>query len=83
MVVTVKLYAGLARHVAQDGKTAVAGAPLEVELPEGATIANLITELELPEDEIKVTFVNGRACPRDRELEPGDEVGVFPPVGGG
>ncbi len=83
MVVTVKLYAGLARHIAQDGGTAVAGSPLEVELTEGATIADLITILELPKDQIKVTFVNGRACPRDRQLEPGDEVGIFPPIGGG
>ena len=83
MVVTVKLYAGLARRAAETSPNASAGSPIEIELPEGATVADLIAKLELPEDEIKVTFVNGRACPRDRELEPGDEVGIFPPIGGG
>jgi sulfur-carrier protein len=83
MLVTVKLYAGLSRHLAESQPGLSAGAPLEVELPDGATVADLIAELGLPEDEIKVTFVNNRTCPRDRQLESGDEVGIFPPVGGG
>jgi sulfur-carrier protein len=83
MVVTVKLYAGLARRAAITSPEAVAGTPIEIELPKDATVADLIAKLELPKEEIKVTFVNGRACPRDRELDPGDEVGIFPPVGGG
>jgi sulfur-carrier protein len=82
MLVTVKLYAGLSRHLV--GKRSLsAGTPLEVDLPDGATVADLIAELGLPDEEIKVTFINHRACPRDRKLEPGDEVGIFPPIGGG
>jgi len=52
-------------------------------LPEGATIADLIHHLNLPAEEVKLAFVNGRARPEDWRLEPGDEVGIFPPVGGG
>jgi len=32
---------------------------------------------------VKVFFVNGRARPIDWDLEPGDEVGIFPLVAGG
>jgi molybdopterin converting factor small subunit len=79
MRVHVKLFATLRRYV--DG--AAYGVPFEVDLPEGATIADLIRQLNLPAEEVKVAFVNARARPEDWRLEPDDEVGIFPPVGGG
>ncbi len=79
MIVRAKLFATL-RHYAPNGK---AGAPFEVDLLDGATIADLIRQLNLPDEEVKVAFVNGRARPEEWRLEPGDEVGIFPPVGGG
>jgi len=75
----VKLYATLGRY---SGSRAP-GVPFEVELPNGATVADLVNRLNLPGEEVKVAFVNGRARPMDWRLEPGDEVGIFPPVGGG
>jgi molybdopterin synthase sulfur carrier subunit len=79
MRVRVKLFATLRRYV--DG--AADRVPFEVDLAEGATIADLIKKLNLPAEEVKVAFINGRARPEDWQLEPGDEVGIFPPVGGG
>lgn len=79
MRVYVKLFATLRRYV----KSAVYGVPLEVDLDEGATIADLIHHLNLPAEEVKLAFVNARARPEDWRLEQGDEVGIFPPVGGG
>jgi molybdopterin converting factor small subunit len=79
MRVYVKLFATLRRYAPD----AAAGIPFEVDLPEGATIADLIHHLNLPAEEVKVAFINARARPEDWRLEPGDEVGVFPPVGGG
>jgi molybdopterin synthase sulfur carrier subunit len=79
MRVRVKLFATLRRYV--DG--AAYGVPFEVDLAEGATIADLIQQLNLPAEEVKVTFVNARARTEDWRLEPDDEVGIFPPVGGG
>ena len=79
MRVYVKLFATLRRYV----ESAVYGVPLEVDLAEGATIADLIHHLNLPAEEVKLAFVNARARPEDWRLEPGDEVGIFPPVGGG
>lgn len=78
MHIRVKLYASLSRY----GKVA-AGIPLEIELPESARITDLVNRLKLPKEEVKVFFVNGRARPTDWPLEHGDEVGIFPLVGGG
>ncbi len=79
MRVRARLFATLRQYA----PSAMAGVPFEVDLPEKATIADLIHQLNLPEEEVKVAFVNGRARPEEWRLEPGDEVGIFPPVGGG
>ena len=88
MKVQVKLFATLARSVpgpilAHYPKGIRPGAPLEVELPEGSTLADLVAQMGLPGEELKLTFVNGRSRELDYPLEPGDEIGFFPPVGGG
>ena len=59
------------------------GEAFPVELPNGATIGDLIQTLSLPESEIKIVFVNGLYRGRTDSLTDGDEVGIFPPVGGG
>ncbi|MEA3309838.1 MAG: MoaD/ThiS family protein [Chloroflexota bacterium] len=80
MRIQVKLYAGLQRY-APEG-TAI-GQPFEVELPEQSSIAALIVHLGIRPRETKVAFVDGRARAGIYRLKPGDEVGIFPPVGGG
>lgn len=79
MQVHVKLYATLRNH--RPGLEI--GESFPVELPAGATVADLIKHLGLPEQEVKTVFVNGRAQPQDHILAGGDELGMFPPVGGG
>jgi molybdopterin synthase sulfur carrier subunit len=59
------------------------GQPFDLTLPEGATVADLIRELDLPDGEVKLIFVNALFRDRDHVLSDGDEVGIFPPVGGG
>jgi molybdopterin converting factor small subunit len=39
--------------------------------------------LQLPTEQVKITFVNGLARELDTLIQPGDEVGIFPPIGGG
>jgi sulfur-carrier protein len=80
MKVTVKLFAMLKPYAPEEVR---AGTPFEVELPEASTIADLVTHLGIPEREVKVTYVDGRARSLHFRLEPGAEVGIFPPVGGG
>jgi len=88
MRVLVKLYATLVQHVSQivldkHPQGIRAGTPLEVELPAGSTLVDLVAHLGLPDEEVRMVFVNGRAKALDYGLLDGDEVGIFPPVGGG
>jgi sulfur-carrier protein len=59
------------------------GEQMQVELPDGATIERLVEQLQLPADQVKVIFVNHRIRDDEYELEDGDRVAIFPPVGGG
>ena len=79
MLVRVKLYATLPRYV--DG--ARAGVPIELELLDDASVADMVGQLELPPEEVKIVFVNGHVRPTDWALAAGDVVGIFPPIGGG
>ncbi len=79
MQIRVKLFATLGRF-ALNGTP---GVPFEMELSEGATIDEVVNELKLPREEVKVFFVNGRARPVDWVLKQDDEVGIFPLIAGG
>jgi molybdopterin synthase sulfur carrier subunit len=77
MHVQVKLFATLRRY--RLGPET----PFSAKLDPGGTVSDLLAQLGVPQDETQVIFVNGRARPLDWALAPGDEVGIFPPVGGG
>ncbi len=79
MQVTVKLFASLARF-SPDEQSAV---PFIVDLGQSSTLQQLIDQLGMPASELKIAFVNGLICDLDWVLQPGDQVGIFPPVGGG
>lgn len=79
MLVRVKLFATLGSRRAD----VPPGTPFSVELPDEATVQDLVDALELPSAEVHLVFVNGRARPFNYTLEHDDEVGMFPPVGGG
>jgi sulfur carrier protein ThiS len=79
MRVHVKLFATLSHYAPSDAT----GLPFEIDLAEGATVADLIHHLKLPAEEVKIIYVNARARPEDWHLETGDEIGIFSPVGGG
>ena len=49
----------------------------------GTTVRNLIQQLDLPEDKIKLIFVNGVKAELTSALKGGERIGIFPPVGGG
>ncbi len=88
MKVKVKLFATLARHIPETVRVSMrsiknSSRPFEVDLPDGSSVADLLNHLDLPGEEFKVAFVNGRARPLDSKLNDGDDVGIFPPIGGG
>lgn len=59
------------------------GAPCDVELPDQTTVQDLVDRMNIPGDEVKLIFINGRRCELSAVLADGDRVGIFPPVGGG
>ena len=70
-------------------RDAVGTSALEVELPPGATVSDLVRTLRargepfdrLPEE--PAVAVNQSYVAGDRDLAPGDEVAFIPPVAGG
>ena len=79
MKVFVKLYALLRKHHPGPNRSI----PLEVELPDGATVVDLVPALDLPTELVRSAFVNNQAARLDTALNDGDQVGLFPPVVGG
>jgi len=79
ITVHVKLFATLRRHYPHLG----IGEAMPIELPDGATIGELVNHLQLPADHVKIVFVNSIVRDKDHPLANGDEVGIFPQVGGG
>jgi molybdopterin synthase sulfur carrier subunit len=78
--VEVRLYAALVEHL--DGVRA--GDPVSVEIPEGMTLAGLLWQLGIAEDVIHLALVNGRPVRGfSTALAANDQIGLFPPVGGG
>jgi len=59
------------------------GEPMPVKLPAGTKVGDLIERLNLPADQVKIVFVNNVIQGLEHPLVEGDEVGIFPPVGGG
>jgi sulfur-carrier protein len=72
--VKVRLYASLREgHEAEE----------EVETPEGTTVASLAQIVRVPRSEVTLVFVNGRHASWETVLREGDNVALFPPIGGG
>ena len=77
--VHIKLYATLAKYAGGS----IMHEPIDVEMSEGAMLQDIYERLGIPPDEVKTAFVNSTMQQPDYVLRDGDDVGVFPPVGGG
>ena len=77
VTVNVKLFAALRRE----------GDPpqgeLPVELPAGATVADLVARLGIAAGDVGVIAVNGAVKAAATRLAAGDKVALFPPIAGG
>lgn len=88
MKICVKLFANLAQRASKNGQTLKqqgirAGIPIEIELPENSTLADLLAYLALEKGDVLITFVEGKARKLGYHLSQGEQVGIFPPLGGG
>jgi sulfur carrier protein ThiS len=78
MTVHVKLYSRFRRHLPKEAQ-----GEANVELPEGATLAQLLDQLSIS-GRVQLVSVNDEPEPdRDRILQQGDNVRIFPFVVGG
>jgi molybdopterin converting factor small subunit len=55
----------------------------EMELPENATVGEVLERLRLPEKLPLLKIVNGEHRTPSHQLKDGDEVAFFPPIAGG
>jgi len=53
------------------------------EIKEGTTVEELIKDLGIPPDMVKLIFINGKKQDGNYRIQHKDRVGMFPPVGGG
>lgn len=53
------------------------------EYPEKTTVTGVINDLDIDIKAVGVTMIASRHCDLDTELKDGDQLGIFPMIGGG
>lgn len=79
MRIEVRLFATLADYLPAAGR----GEGAALELPDGATLGDVVRRLGIPDDVPRLMLVNGMDAAPDHRLESGDVVAIFPPLAGG
>ena len=51
-------------------------------IPDGGSVRELLQEMNVPESEVKIVFVNGRKAGTETDLAAGDRVALAPPTFG-
>ena len=74
MEITIKLFATLRNGLFDEEKR---------EVFQGATIGEVIKNLNIPGNQVTLILLNGRHAWPDTELKNGDILSLFPPIGGG
>ncbi len=82
MEIEVKLYANLQDYYPDKVKEGNDNS-LSIVVEPGSNLSDLMQNLNIPEDEVKMTFINNRKQLDDYELQDGDTVAIFPPIAGG
>ena len=79
MKIEVRLFADLADYRPPGAR----GDAATLDLPENATVADVVRRLALPDDLPRLMLVNGRDADAGHRLSPGDVVSLIPPLAGG
>ncbi|MDP1901112.1 MAG: MoaD/ThiS family protein [Rubrivivax sp.] len=84
MQITFKLYANLTDYLPLERR---AGNRMPLEVPSGATIAQVIAPFKLPPRQVHLVLVNGSYVPAEERathaLAEGDVLAIWPPIAGG
>ncbi len=59
------------------------GNKIEIEVPEGTKVSDVMTQFNVPQDESSVIVVNGLTVPLSTVLVENDEVTAFSAIAGG
>jgi sulfur carrier protein ThiS len=85
MKITFKLFASLTDYLPRErerGSNAV-----DIEVPEGASIVDIVAPFGLPQKMVHLVLVNGVYIPpaerATRQLSDGDVLAIWPPIAGG
>ena len=76
-IIDVKLFAGLERRTTQCRSQCL------LPLADAPTVGAVLVWLGLESGAAGIVLVNGVHAAEDQRLHPGDEVSLFPPLGGG
>jgi molybdopterin converting factor small subunit len=79
MKIELKLYASFRQYLPEESKDNQG----MTQVRDGITINEILKELEIPREAVKIMFLNGTHAKGDEVLHEGDRVGIFPPVAGG
>lgn len=79
MKITVKLLGTLGRM----SKIPLNGKSVELEMPEGSSVRDIVLFLGIPLDVAKVNLINGKHSKLDSLLADGDTLSILPPIAGG
>ncbi len=75
MQITVKLHASLRRYGRSDSKDGL----FPLETSEKATVREVIRELGIPPEKVRMILLNGRGVDFESILSNGDRIALFPP----
>jgi sulfur-carrier protein len=76
VTIEIKLFASLKKYLPPDSACRCSVEP-------GTPLSALLDQLCIPEDELKLIFIDGVKQDARVLLHGGERVGVFPPIGGG
>ncbi len=79
MQIQVQLFATLATYLPKGAH----GKGVDLEVPQGSTIQQVLEQLQVPLESVKLIFKNGVHAQKDSSLQENDRIGIFPPIGGG
>ena len=79
MKVEVRLFASFTKYLPDDAE----GQKVILDLAECTTVKQVLVQLRVPLEEIKLVFINSVHAEIEDVLKDGDRMGAFPPVGGG
>jgi molybdopterin synthase sulfur carrier subunit len=73
--IQIKLFASLQKFMPASAENYVIEA--------GITVGTLLQQLDIPQDMIRLVFIDSVRAELTSTLKGGERVGIFPPVGGG